>query len=105
MSKPALSAETLRERLEPQLGPVEYSDLAAHLGRDALFVVAPGLSLLECAIAVAQDDVDRVGAWLKSGELRKPTAAERRDWPTEEGRLWMSVPVRPFVLVQTPPDA
>src|SRR5262245_8774623 len=100
MSKPTLSAETLRERLEPQIGPVAWSDLAAHLGRDALFVVAPGVSLLECAIAVAQDDVERVGAWIQAGELRKPSAAERRDWPTEEGRLWMSVPVQPFVLIQ-----
>lgn len=95
--------EAIRIKLEERIGPVFYSDLAAHLNRDALFVVAPSLSLLACATAVALDDVEQVTRWISSGELRKPSRGERDAWPLAEKRTWIAVVVQPFVLVQDPP--
>ena len=46
---------SLRERLAQSLGPVLASDLAAHLRRDGVLVVAAGLDLLTCAEALARD--------------------------------------------------
>jgi hypothetical protein len=92
--------EATRARLEQTAGPVFYSDLAAHLGRDAVFVVARSLSLIDCGVAVAVDDVEQVERWVASGELRKPSHAERGAWPGDEGRRWLSIIVHPFVLVQ-----
>lgn len=90
----------VRIRLEQDLGEVLYGDLRAHLERDAVFVVAATLSLLECAVSVALDDVDSVRPWLESQELRKPSRGEREAWPAAPGRRWRAVVVRPFVLVQ-----
>jgi hypothetical protein len=92
--------EAVKARLEQTAGPVFYSDLAAHLRRDAVFVVAPSLSLIECGVAVATDDLARVEGWVASGHLRKPTRAERAAWPDEPGRQWLAITVQPFVLVQ-----
>ncbi len=92
--------EAVRRRLEQTAGVVCYSDIATHLEHDAVFVVAGSLSLIDCALAVATDDLERVERWVASGELRKPSRAEREAWPGAEGRRWHSVVVRPFVLVQ-----
>lgn len=92
--------EAVRAKLEETAGPVFYSDIAAHLNRDAAFVVAKSVSLIECAVAVATDDVALVEVWVKRGELRKPSRAERDAWPGEAGRQWLAVVVQPFVLVQ-----
>lgn len=91
--------EALRLKLGEAMGPVFFSDLKAHLERDAVIVIAADLPLLDVAVAVAQDDVDLVGGWIASGEMRKPSQAERDSWPADEGRKWTAVVVQPFVLV------
>lgn len=101
--QPLSLAEGIRIKLSETLGPVGYEDLAPHLARDAVFVVAPALSLLSCGVAVALDDVDQVGGWISRGELRKPSKAEREGWARQPERRWVSVVVQPFVLVQEPP--
>jgi len=96
---PMSITEAYRVQLEKSLGPVSYSDLRAHLDRDAVFIVASSLSLLDCGVAVALDDVDKVRGWIDSGALRKPSKNERATWP-ETGGTWNAVVVQPFVLVQ-----
>lgn len=91
--------EAYRVQLTRSLGPVGYSDLRAHLDRDAVFIVAPSLSLVDCGVAVATDDVAKVKAWIDSGELRKPSKGERESFAAS-GATWNSVVVQPFVLVQ-----
>jgi hypothetical protein len=100
----AVDRTELRAKLEERLGPVGYGDLSAHLARDAVFVVASSIGLVECGIAVATDDVPLVEGWIASGALRKPSKSEREAWPTHEGRTWHAVVVQPFVLIQDPPS-
>lgn len=97
--------QALREKLEGEAGPVQGSDLAAHLRRDGVLVVSRELPLIECAVAIARDDRDAVSAWLASGALRRPSDDERAAWPDDDVRRWTAVVVRPFVLVQDAPDA
>jgi hypothetical protein len=92
--------QAIRERLESTLGPVFYSDFSAMLKRDAVFVVHRRVALVDCAVAVAMDDDRTVAGWIADGTLRKPSRAERDEWPTQEGRRWSSVVVQPFVLLQ-----
>lgn len=94
-------AASIRENLESMMGPVLQSDLQAHLARDAVFLVAPHLSLLDVGVGVAMDDVDAVKRWIDAGELRKPTQPERDAWPAG---VWLSIVVQPFVLVQRRSD-
>jgi hypothetical protein len=100
MSEPMTFEEALRTKLAERLGPVYFSDMRAHLERDAVILIAPALPLLDAAVAVANDDAERVGRWIADGTMRKPSRRERDAWPTEEGRTWLAVVVQPFVLVQ-----
>lgn len=100
---PLSETEAYRMQLERSLGPVGYSDLRAHLDRDSVFVVAAALSLIDCGVAVAMDNVQLVKSWLDSGELRKPSKAERAAWAANGG-TWTAVVVQPFVLVQLAPQ-
>lgn len=104
MSGPLSRKDAIRAGLERTLGLVQFTDIQAHLARDAVFIVGPTVSLLECGVSVALDDVDVVRAWIEDGSLRKPTMDERSTWPKAAGKRWTSVVVVPFVLVQDPPD-
>lgn len=94
--------EAIRVRLEETVGEVFFSDIAAHLERDAVFIVATGISLVACGVAVATDDVEQVGTWLAGGALRKPSQAERDAWPSAPGLTFRAIVVKPFVLVEAP---
>jgi hypothetical protein len=88
-------------RLAETLGTVHGSDLAAHLKRDAVLLVAPDLDLMDAAVAVASDDATQVGAWLGDGRLRRPTPAEHTAWLGEPERRWRAIVVQPFVFIQS----
>jgi hypothetical protein len=95
-------AEAYRVQLERNVGPVRYSDLRAHLDRDAVFLVAASVSLVECGVAIAMDDVVVVKGLIDSAELRKPSQNERASWAAAGG-TWTALVVQPFVLVQLAP--
>lgn len=90
--------DELRTKLRASAGPVQYSDLAAHLRRQAVFVV-DGIELIECGAAIATDDRAAIERWLDGGQLRRPSPAELEAWPSAAERRWLALVVQPFVLV------
>ena len=100
-SPPTAGPQALRAKLEAEILPAEWKMLKMHARREALFLVAEPLELVDAALAVAQDQPALVGAWLQSGELRRPTAAEAARWlEAEDQPLFRAVIVQPFVLAQ-----
>ena len=51
------------------------------------------------AQAVAQNEQDKVAAWLNAGALHKTTAEQAQDLHERDPQLW-AVVVAPWVLVQ-----
>jgi hypothetical protein len=90
----------MRESLAASMGPIEFSDIRAHLARDAVIVVDPSLDLLEVGEAVARDDKARVGAWIEKGLLGKPSLQQIEAWSKIEGPAWTALVVQPFVLLR-----
>lgn len=93
----------MRKQLEEGLGPIEFSDLRAHLTRGAVITVDPKLDLLDVGEAVARDDKTRVAEWIEAGLIGKPTLEVIEIWSKREGAAWNALVVQPFVLVQDLP--
>jgi hypothetical protein len=91
----------LRAQLASQIGPVVASDLMAHFERGAVIFVDRTLSLLNVAVAVAQDQSDLVEAWMHQKQLVQPTFAQAAAWKARPDLPFVSVIVQPFVLVQS----
>ena len=90
----------LRSKLAAELLPATWSALEPHFRRDALFVIAAGVSLLDAAVAIAEDDKTRVTGWIESGRVRRPSLEEATELAKREGAAFLSVVVQPFVFVQ-----
>lgn len=95
----------MREQLLASMGPIEFTDLRAHLARGAVITVDRSLDLLEVGEAVARDDKARVAEWIEKGLLGKPSLADIERWSKRAGPAWTSLVVQPFVLVVENPDA
>jgi hypothetical protein len=98
----ATTIRFVREELERKVGDVFFSDLRAHIARDAVIVVADVLELAVAGEAIATDDVPRVTEWIRTGHLTKPTAEELARWPDLPTARFASLVVAPFVLVHRP---
>lgn len=73
----------------------------AHFRRGAVILVDSKLSLLNVAMAVAQDQSDLVEAWMNQRQLVRPTAEQTAAWNENPELPFVSVIVQPFVLVQS----
>lgn len=90
----------MREQLAASLGPVQFSDIRAHLARDGVIVVDASLDLLAVAEAVARDDEASITGWIEKKLLGKPTLAQIEAWSKVEGAGFTAVVVQPYVLVR-----
>ena len=74
-SPPSIEASpsALLKRLSGEVGVTPWSTLKPHAQRGALFCVHPPVELADVGVAVAEDDVGRVGMWIESGALERST--------------------------------
>ena len=88
------------ETLAASMGPIEFTDIRAHLARDAVIVVDASLDLLDVGEAVARDDKARVAGWIEAGLIGKPSLETIDAWSKIEGPAWTALVVQPFVLLR-----
>ena len=94
---------TVADKLAKYAGKASWDDLKAHLESGALIYVDESLDLTETAQAFADDDQARVSAWLKSGDLVKPSAPHGAYWESIQATFECRI-VSPFVLSQAATD-
>jgi spermidine synthase len=85
--------------LEKYMGEVAWDYLKPHFDSGALLFVDPSLDLKSVAEALVGDEKAQVEAWLKSGDLLKPSEPHAAHWAAS-GERFRAVVVSPFVLMQ-----
>ena len=91
--------QTTPEKLEKYTGQVDWQYLKPHFESGALLYVDPVLSITEVGQALANDDKAKIEAWLKSGDLVKPSEPHAAWWE-ENPQQFTALVVSPFVLMQ-----
>jgi hypothetical protein len=87
------------EKLEKYTGVVDWEYLKPHFESGALIYVDTTLSITEVGQSLADDDKDKIQAWLKSGDLVKPSEPHAKWW-SENAQDFTALVVSPFVLMQ-----
>lgn len=94
---------TLYAKLLGETASITWLELQPFFARGTLLRVASDFDLIEAALGVAQDDQQKVAAWLAEGRLAKLEAEMAQDWLERDPSLW-AVVVAPWVLVQERAD-
>jgi hypothetical protein len=92
-------AQTTAEKLEKYTGVVDWEYLKPHFDSGVLIYVDAILSITEVGLAVAEDNKDKIEAWLKSGDLVKPSKPHA-NWWSENPQQFTALVVSPFVLMK-----
>ena len=90
----------LRNKLAGEVGSGDWGLLAPHAQRDSLILVRSRVGLLDAAIAIAEDDSNRVQTWIQSNDVRKPTPDDLTRFSTGQKTYFQFVIVSPFVLAK-----
>ncbi|GBF82690.1 DUF2288 domain-containing protein [Aphanothece sacrum] len=93
--------EDLKTRLIKDMAEVEWQDLIPHAKRDAIIIVNENLDLLEVGLAIAQDQVNSVQHWMAEELIGKPSVEQLNTWNIEPSKLFKSLILQPFILVQS----
>ena len=99
-SRPA-DLDLLRANINLETAQIPWRELQRFFAAGKVLRVDPGLDLVEVAVCIEQDELERVEAWTSSGELQPVGDDEARHWIEEDALLW-AVVVKPWVLVQPP---
>ena len=89
----------LRDRLNAETGVLTWEELTPHFARGVVLRVSANVDLIDVAEKVILDDKSAVEPWMKSGDLRRATDDDARDWVKREPEFWCVVSA-PWVLVQ-----
>jgi hypothetical protein len=90
----------LRETLLNQLDTCTWGLLEPHFNRDALFLIAHEICIIDVAVAVADDQTDSVQSWLGSGLVKRPTLVQVKAWQQSSDKKFQVIIVSPYVLIQ-----
>lgn len=90
---------TLYAKLLGETASITWQELQPFFARGALLLVAGTEDLIDVAQAVAQNDQEKVAAWLAAGQLSRADDHHAEDLLTRDPALW-AVVVAPWVLAQ-----
>jgi hypothetical protein len=94
------SNQSIREKLSEEIGAVSWNALSVHAKGGTLITVKENQDLMDVAIAIAQDDTDKVARWLEEGLVYKPDEKEIEALEKEDGTPFKFLLVQPFVIAQ-----
>ncbi len=89
----------LRAKLNAETGRLSWPELQRHFARGSVISVAPGMDLVEVALAIARDDQAAIAAWLAASQIKRAGSDDALDWHERDARFW-AVVTAPWVLVQ-----
>lgn len=91
--------QSIREKLEGQVGPADWKVLKPHFLRGAIITISPDIDIIDVGVGVATDDTAKIEAWMNGGKITKPAQADADGWE-KAGTEVTALVVAPFVLVQ-----
>ena len=90
----------IKDIIQKEIMIAPWSDLREHADRNAVFLLAPELDMLEVGYALAINNVDLVTGWLTNHTITRPTLPQMQSWKSESGKAFKFVIVQPHVLIQ-----
>jgi len=92
--------DVLRANINNETSQINWSELQRFFAGGWLIHVSSDANLLDVAVAFSLDDKEKVGMWLKTGDIAKVSDEQAKQWHQENTVFWSTV-IKPWVLIQT----
>lgn len=95
-----LGPEERRAKLNLETARIAWRELQRYFAAGRVVRISPRLDLIDAALAIAEDDVERIRGWIDEGALAPVADTEALAWYESDAALW-AVVVNPWVVVQS----
>lgn len=92
-------AAELKNKLNLETAAAPWHELQRFFAAGQTIFVAPELSLLDVAVAIADDNASVLKIWMDNGDVGAVPDEQAKIWFDDDADVW-TVVVRPWVLVQ-----
>lgn len=99
MSANGEDRDILKAKLNQETAKASWAELQPFFARGQTIYVAPGLDLVDVAVAFSEDNAAEISLWREKGLVDKVSDTQATQWYGADQTLW-SVVVMPWVLVQ-----
>lgn len=89
----------LRDEYHSQTARIAWHNLQTYYARGSVIAVSPGLSLVDVAVQLAQDNTVCFQNWIAAGQIAAVSEEQALQWYDANEELW-AVVAPPWVLVQ-----
>lgn len=90
----------LKDKLTSEVLETNWSPLAEHFARGAVYYLEPELDIVEAAQAMATDNVSTIKKWLDSGLMYTPTPDQATQFAENPEQKFAMLIIEPYVLIQ-----
>lgn len=91
--------EQLRAYFNSETARLVWSELERFYAQGVVLSIARGLSLVDVAVELAQDNKEQFEQWIAAESVTAVSEQQAREWHAETTELW-TVVAAPWVLVQ-----
>ena len=90
----------LKEKLEADILETNWTPLAEHFAKGAVYILDRDLDLVEVGESMANDNISTVKEWLDNGLMYPPTPEEALKFSETDEVLFNMLIIEPYVLIQ-----
>lgn len=99
------NVQEFKSKFVSEIEEADWSMLAEHYKRDALFLVDGSLDLCDVAVALAMDKKHFVEHWLSEKLIDRPSEKQVESWETQKFKKFTNfLIIQPYVIAQIIPD-
>ena len=89
----------LKERLNLQTARISWSEIERFFARGRVLDVTAEVDLIEVAVALTEDNVEKFDRWTHANQVRHLSDATAKQWVADDNNLW-AVVIAPWVIAQ-----
>jgi hypothetical protein len=93
----------VKDKLRREVLDGQWSDLQPHAERSALFILEPGIDIVDVGVAIVADDITKIESLLNEGILTRPTPNQLKSWDLIPEKPFRILIIAPYVLIQILP--
>ena len=89
----------LKERLNLQTARISWPEIERFFARGRVLDVAAEIDLIEVAVALTEDNVEKFDRWTHANQVRHLSDTTAKQWVADDNNLW-AVVIAPWVIAQ-----
>lgn len=91
--------EEILNKINRETSKIAWTELLPFFAKGMVVYVSHNLDLIKVACALAEDDKEKMEAWMKEGLVANVTDEQASAWHESNITVWASV-IKPWLLVQ-----